>query len=123
MFELTGALTYILPTMVSPTPFLLPFGPRSNPSAFAQIVVMVTKAVSEFFDQGGIADQAIRFNGLPSLDKEDVAFNKPGETAFPRQEAKFFSLRLASGIHHEEGHCRLYCQRHDPNGNRSVSLV
>lgn len=40
---------------------------------------MVTKAVSEFFDKGGIADQAIRFNGLPSLEKEDLSFNAPGK--------------------------------------------
>lgn len=39
---------------------------------------MVTKAVSEMFDKGGIADQAIRFNGFPSLDKDDVSFNGPG---------------------------------------------
>ena len=40
---------------------------------------MVTKAVSEFFGKGGIADQAIRFNGYPNLDKEDIAFNVPGQ--------------------------------------------
>ncbi|KAH8926900.1 hypothetical protein BT69DRAFT_1214570 [Atractiella rhizophila] len=56
MFELTGALTYILPTM---------------------IVLMVTKAVSDWFGKGGIAEQMIRFNGYPFLDKEDHAFNIP----------------------------------------------
>ncbi|KAK8845412.1 hypothetical protein IAR55_006125 [Kwoniella newhampshirensis] len=50
MFELTGALTYILPTM---------------------IVLLVTKAVSDQFGGGGIADQMIRFNGYPFLEKED----------------------------------------------------
>ena len=40
-----------------------------------QIVVMVTKAVSEMFDKGGIADQAIKFNGFPALEKEEAAFN------------------------------------------------
>ncbi|SGY60701.1 BQ5605_C007g04470 [Microbotryum silenes-dioicae] len=54
MFELTGALTYILPTM---------------------IVVMVTKAVSDQFCKGGIADQMIRFNGYPFLENDDHAFN------------------------------------------------
>ncbi|KAM3509869.1 hypothetical protein MY10362_000312 [Beauveria mimosiformis] len=54
MFELTGALTYILPTM---------------------IVVGVTKAVSELFGKGGIADRMIWFNGFPFLDnKEDHNF-------------------------------------------------
>lgn len=57
MFELTGALTYILPTM---------------------IVVGVTKAVSELFGKGGIADQMIWFNGFPFLDnKEDHTFGVP----------------------------------------------
>ncbi|GAA5822647.1 hypothetical protein JCM5353_000621 [Sporobolomyces roseus] len=53
MFELTGALTYILPTM---------------------IVVMVTKAVSDQFGKGGIADQMIKFNGYPLLENDDHAF-------------------------------------------------
>lgn len=57
MFELTGALTYILPTM---------------------IVVGVTKAVSELFGKGGIADRMIWFSGFPYLDnKEDHNFGAP----------------------------------------------
>ncbi|KAK1750967.1 putative chloride channel protein [Echria macrotheca] len=57
MFELTGALTYILPTM---------------------IVVGVTKAVSELFGKGGIADRMIWFSGFPFLDnKEDHNFGVP----------------------------------------------
>ncbi|QKX59227.1 uncharacterized protein TRUGW13939_06359 [Talaromyces rugulosus] len=57
MFELTGALVYILPTM---------------------IVVGVTKAVSDRFGKGGIADRTIWFNGFPFLDnKEDHVFNVP----------------------------------------------
>ncbi|RAL63988.1 hypothetical protein DID88_003176 [Monilinia fructigena] len=57
MFELTGATTYILPTM---------------------IVVGVTKAVSGFFGKGGIADRMIWFNGFPFLDnKEEHAFGVP----------------------------------------------
>lgn len=57
MFELTGALTYILPTM---------------------IVVGVTKAVGERFGKGGIADRAIWFNGFPFLDnKEEHIFGVP----------------------------------------------
>jgi len=57
MFELTGALTYILPTM---------------------IVVGVTKAVSEWFGKGGIADRMIWFNGFPFLDnKEEHTFGVP----------------------------------------------
>ncbi|KAK9384270.1 chloride channel [Lipomyces mesembrius] len=50
MFELTGALTYILPTM---------------------IVVGVTKIINEKFGKGGIADQTIFFNGFPFLDNKE----------------------------------------------------
>ncbi|KAH8704410.1 chloride channel [Phaeosphaeriaceae sp. PMI808] len=57
MFEITGALTYILPTM---------------------IVVGVTKAVSERFGHGGIADRMIYLNGYPFLDsKEDHTYGVP----------------------------------------------
>ncbi|KAG6900728.1 hypothetical protein C0993_003754 [Termitomyces sp. T159_Od127] len=54
MFELTGALNYILPTM---------------------IVLLVTKAVGDFLGTNGIADEMIRFNGFPFLEKEDHAYN------------------------------------------------
>ncbi|KIM45377.1 hypothetical protein M413DRAFT_338975 [Hebeloma cylindrosporum] len=54
MFEITGALTYILPTM---------------------IVLLVTKAVGDFLGTNGIADQMIRFNGFPFLEKEDHVYN------------------------------------------------
>ncbi|KAK7228794.1 hypothetical protein V2G26_000964 [Clonostachys chloroleuca] len=50
MFELTGALTYILPTM---------------------IVVGVTKIVGEMFGKGGIADRMIWFSGFPFLDNKE----------------------------------------------------
>jgi chloride channel 3/4/5 len=57
MFELTGALTYILPTM---------------------IVVGVTKAVGDRFSSAGIADRMIWFNGFPFLDnKEEHSFGVP----------------------------------------------
>lgn len=57
MFELTGALTYILPTMIA---------------------VGVTKLVSERFGKGGIADRMIWFNGMPFLDnKEEHTFGVP----------------------------------------------
>ncbi|GMM32811.1 Gef1 protein [Saccharomycopsis crataegensis] len=55
MFELTGALRYILPTM---------------------IVVGVTKMINDKWGHGAIADQMIKFNGLPFIDpKEDHVFN------------------------------------------------
>lgn len=77
MFELTGALTYILPTMVRPLFQLQPL--LNSQAVFEQIVVMVTKAVSDQFGKGGIADQMIRFNGFPFLENEDHAYNIPGE--------------------------------------------
>lgn len=39
---------------------------------------MVTKAVSDQFGKGGIADQMIRFNGFPFLEHEDQTYNVPG---------------------------------------------
>ncbi|EGO25898.1 hypothetical protein SERLADRAFT_355881 [Serpula lacrymans var. lacrymans S7.9] len=56
MFELTGALTYILPTM---------------------IVLLVTKAVGDFLGTRGIADEMIRFNGYPFLEHDDHDYNEP----------------------------------------------
>lgn len=57
MFELTGALTYILPTM---------------------IVVGVTKVVGDRLTSAGIADRMIWFNGFPFLDnKEEHSFGVP----------------------------------------------
>lgn len=56
MFELTGALTYILPTM---------------------IVVGITKGVADWFSHGGISEQMIKFSGYPFLDKEDHSFGVP----------------------------------------------
>lgn len=53
MFELTGALTYILPTM---------------------IVVGVTKAVGDLFGKDGIADRMIWLNGFPFLDSKDERY-------------------------------------------------
>lgn len=57
MFELTGSLYYILPTM---------------------IVCGTTKIVSSYFPGGGIADRMIAFNGFPFLDtKEEHDFDAP----------------------------------------------
>ncbi|KAK1225649.1 glycerol ethanol, ferric requiring protein [Marasmius sp. AFHP31] len=60
MFELTGALTYILPTM---------------------IVLLVTKAVGDMLGTTGIADAMIRFNGFPFLESEDHAYNVSGKNS------------------------------------------
>ncbi|KAJ1920607.1 glycerol ethanol, ferric requiring protein [Mycoemilia scoparia] len=49
MYELTGALNYIVPTM---------------------IVVMVAKVVGDYFVHGGISEQLILLNGIPFFDNE-----------------------------------------------------
>ena len=77
MFELTGALTYILPTMVRLRPQTL-YESLAHSLTSLQIVVGVTKAVSDRFGKGGIADRMIWFNGFPFLDnKEDHTFGVP----------------------------------------------
>lgn len=48
-----------------------------------QIVLLVTKAVGDFLGTNGIADETIRFNGFPFLEKEDHAYNVTGEAPFP----------------------------------------
>jgi chloride channel 3/4/5 len=50
MFELTGALKYIIPTMIT---------------------VAVTKLINDKWGNGGIADQMIVFNGLPFIDPHE----------------------------------------------------
>lgn len=66
MFELTGALNYLLPVMIT---------------------LLVTKAVSDQIGGGGMADEVIRFNGFPFLEKEDKeadhdAFIEPSQCDF-----------------------------------------
>lgn len=39
----------------------------------------MTKAVGDFLGTNGIADEMIRFNGFPFLEKEDHAYNVSGE--------------------------------------------
>jgi chloride channel 3/4/5 len=41
-------------------------------------VLLVTKSVGDLFGKRGIADESIRFNGYPYLDKEEHAFDIPG---------------------------------------------
>lgn len=48
----------------------------------SQIVILVTKAVGDILNVRGIADEMIRFNGYPFLEKEDHAFHIPGEFLF-----------------------------------------
>lgn len=69
MYELTGALNYIIPTM---------------------IVVGVTKAVGDRWGKGGITDQVIWFNGFPFIDtKEEHHFNAPVQKAMAKNVVAF----------------------------------
>ncbi|KAF9227018.1 Cl-channel protein [Gyrodon lividus] len=73
MFELTGALTYILPTMM---------------------VILVTKAVGDFIGTRGIAEEAIRFNGYPILDQVDHS----SDVAVSEVMKKDLTILYASGM-------------------------
>jgi hypothetical protein len=44
-----------------------------------QIVILVTKAVGDFLGTRGIADETIRFNGYPILEKEEHGIDVPGQ--------------------------------------------
>ena len=82
MFELTGALTYILPTM---------------------IVVGITKGVADWFSRGGIAEQMIKFSGYPFLDKDDHSFGIPVADVMRVSPEVLF----ASGIKLSELECKM----------------
>ncbi|RIB21537.1 chloride channel [Gigaspora rosea] len=77
MFELTGALTYILPTMIT---------------------LMITKTVCDLLGKGGIADQMIRLNGFPFLDKEEYSFGVPVSAVM----RKDITVMTASGLRLDE---------------------
>lgn len=47
-----------------------------------QIVLLVTKAVGDFLGTNGIADEMIRFNGFPFLEKQDHVYNVTGMKNF-----------------------------------------
>lgn len=45
-------------------------------------MLLATKSVGDFFGVRGIADEMIRFNGFPYLEKEDHAFHTAGKSYF-----------------------------------------
>lgn len=63
-----------------------------------QIVLLVTKAVGDFLGTNGIADEMIRFNGYPFLEKEDHAFN----VSVSKVMKKDLHVLLASGMRIQE---------------------
>ncbi|KAJ1954640.1 glycerol ethanol, ferric requiring protein [Dipsacomyces acuminosporus] len=56
MYELTGALNFIVPTM---------------------IVVMVARVIGDYIVEGGISEQLILLNGLPLIDEEENLLDTP----------------------------------------------
>jgi chloride channel 3/4/5 len=44
-------------------------------------VLLVTKAVGDFLGTTGIADEMIRFNGFPFLEKQEHSFNVSGKVS------------------------------------------
>lgn len=71
MYELTGALRYIVPTM---------------------IVVAITQGLNEKYKNGPIADQMIEFNGLPFIDtKKEYHFNTSVTSAMSHVVVAFSS--------------------------------
>lgn len=77
MYELTGALNYIIPTM---------------------IVVGITKAVGDRWGKGGITDQVIYFNGFPFIDtKEEHHFNASVKEAMANNVQSFPAQGLTLG--------------------------
>jgi hypothetical protein len=97
MFELTGALTYILPTMVS----VLLWSVSVVLIDIYQIVILVTKAVGDLLGVRGIAEEIIRFNDYPFLDKDEHAPDVPG-MIYLADRSLLIHISLASGQCHED---------------------
>ncbi|AOA62260.1 Anion/proton exchange transporter [Komagataella phaffii CBS 7435] len=76
MFELTGAVNYIIPIMIA---------------------IAVTKTINDRYGAGGIADQMIKFNGMPFIDsKEEHEFFQDNATHKAMTlETVYFPLRLS----------------------------
>lgn len=49
----------------------------------------MTKAVGDFLGTVGIADEMIRFNGFPFLEKDDEAYNVPGVFSYSRDRIAY----------------------------------
>ena len=113
MFELTGALTYILPTMVrSYSEFEVDYL-----MVCLQIVLLVTKAVGDLLGVRGIAEEAIRFNGYPFLEKDDHVYDAPGQ--YPLLLVKSARLTECCSItSYAEGHLHPSGHRYDTSGCR-----
>lgn len=86
-------------------------------------MLLVTKAVGDFLGTNGIADEAIRFNGYPFLDKDDHAYNVPGASCFALTRAAAEITEMVFSIKGDEGRVACVdCNWLDCSSNRYVSL-
>jgi hypothetical protein len=90
-----------------------------------QIVLLFTKAVSDFFGGGGMSDQMIKFNGFPFLEKEDKEAADPAylEPSKPRSAEVYFTSdfndwSMSSCQRDETGYSSDSSQWHEIAGNR-----
>lgn len=70
MFELTGALTYILPIM---------------------LVVGVAKLVADLCGKGGVSERQIKLNGYPMLDEDEHTFGIPVSAIMKKDPVVFYA--------------------------------
>jgi chloride channel 3/4/5 len=63
-----------------------------------QIVVLVTKAVGDFLGTNGIADEMIRFNGFPFLEKEDHIYNVTGTSHWDQNKLLLTLLQVSTAM-------------------------
>ena len=82
---------------------------------------MVTKAVGDFLGTNGIADEMIKFNGYPFLEKEDHAFNVPGLYLSMGEAVQVLKLIISpSRESHETRLAYSSCLRYDPRCGNNV---
>lgn len=62
----------------------------------------MTKAVGDFLGTNGIADEMIRFNGFPFLEKEDQAYNVTGKLSRSRKSPSIDLISRSLQSYEEE---------------------
>lgn len=80
-------------------------------------MLLVTKAVGDLLGVRGIAEEAIRFNGYPFLEKNDHVYDAPGQYMLMiepwTQIAEYHSITS-----HAERYLYPVGRRYDPRGCR-----
>jgi hypothetical protein len=78
-------------------------------------VLLVTKAVGDLLGVRGIAEEAIRFNGYPFLEKDDHVYDAPGRYLLLLvQLAQLTECCSIAG--YAEGYIHTSGDRHDTSG-------